>query len=93
MLLPQFRVFLYQQQALQEKILTADIKSSFLELLQRAPCDATALVESCDIVDEEQMPTFVRCLYVESKAFKEELLSILPFIIIVIVVRAAQQPL
>lgn len=61
------------------EILAADNKSSLLELLQKAPCYAIALDESCDIVDEEQMSTFVRFLDIESKAFREELLAILPF--------------
>lgn len=61
------------------EILAADNKSSLFELLQKAPCYAIALDESCDIVDNEQMSIFVRFFDVESKVFREELLAILPF--------------
>lgn len=61
------------------EILAADNKSSLLELLQKAPCYAIALDESCDITDEEKMSTFVRFLDTESKEFREELLALLPF--------------
>lgn len=61
------------------EILAADNKSSLLELLQKAPCYAIAIDESCDIVDAEQMSVFVRFFDVESTVFREELLAILPF--------------
>lgn len=61
------------------EILAADNKRSLLELLQKAPCYAIAIDESCDIVDEEQMSIFVRFFDVESKEFREELLAVLTF--------------
>lgn len=61
------------------EILATDNKSSLLELLQKAPCYAIALDESCDIVDDEQMSIFVRFFDIESKTFREELLAILTF--------------
>ncbi|CAG4935897.1 unnamed protein product [Parnassius apollo] len=60
------------------EILAADIKITLFELLQKAPCYAIALDESCDIVDDEQMSIFVRFLDIESKPLREELLTILP---------------
>ncbi|CAG5042151.1 unnamed protein product [Parnassius apollo] len=60
------------------EILAADIKITLFELLQKAPCYAIALDESCDIVDDEQMSIFVIFLDIESKTFREELLTILP---------------
>ncbi|GLV37440.1 hypothetical protein CBL_10594 [Carabus blaptoides fortunei] len=61
------------------EISASDNKSSLLELLQKAPCYAIALDESCDIVDDEQISIFVRFFDIKSKAFREELLAILPF--------------
>lgn len=60
------------------EILAGDIKSTLLELLQKAPCYAIALDESCDIVDDEQMSIFVRFYDNDSEMFREELLTILP---------------
>lgn len=60
------------------EVLAADIKITLLKLLQKAPCYAIALDESCDITDDEQMSIFVRFLDIESKTFREELLTILP---------------
>jgi len=60
------------------EILAADIKNTLLKLLQKAPCYAIALDESCDIVDDEQMSIFVRFLDIECQIFREELLAILP---------------
>ncbi|XP_071053685.1 general transcription factor II-I repeat domain-containing protein 2-like [Onthophagus taurus] len=60
------------------EILATDIKSSLLELLEKAPCYAIALDESCDVVDDEQISIFVRFFDVENKIFREELLAILP---------------
>ncbi|KAF2885903.1 hypothetical protein ILUMI_20270 [Ignelater luminosus] len=60
------------------EILAADIKNTLLKLLQKAPCYAIALDESCDIVDDEQMSIFVRFLDIECQTFREELLAILP---------------
>lgn len=40
----------------------ANNKSSLLELLKKAPCYAIALTESFDIVDGEQISTFIRSL-------------------------------
>ncbi|CAG4949463.1 unnamed protein product [Parnassius apollo] len=60
------------------EILAADIKITLFELLQKAPCYAIVLDESCYIVDDEQMSIFVRFLDIESKTFREELLTILP---------------
>lgn len=59
------------------EILAADSKNTLLELLQKAPCYAIALDESCDIVDDEQMSIFVRFLDIECQVFREELLTIL----------------
>lgn len=61
------------------EILAADNKRSLLELLQKAPCYAIALDESCDIVDDEQMSIFVRFYDIEHKIFIEELLAVLTF--------------
>ncbi|CAK1582797.1 unnamed protein product [Parnassius mnemosyne] len=60
------------------EILAADIKNTLFELLQKAPCYAIALDESCDIVDDEQMSIFVRFLDIECQIFREELLAVLP---------------
>ncbi|KAK4871913.1 hypothetical protein RN001_016037 [Aquatica leii] len=60
------------------QILAADIKNTILKLLQKAPCYAIALDESCDIVDEEQMFIFVRFLDIKCQIFREKLLVILP---------------
>lgn len=60
------------------EILAADIKSTLLKLLQKAPCYAIALDESCDIVDDEQISISVRFFDIESQMFREELLAILP---------------
>jgi len=56
------------------EILAAENKISLFELLQRSPCYAIALDESCDIVDAEQMSIFVRFLDVENKVFRQEFL-------------------
>lgn len=61
------------------EILAADNKRSLLELLEKAPCYAIALDESCDIADVEQMSIFVRFFDIENKEFREELLAVLPF--------------
>ncbi|XP_044751713.1 protein ZBED8-like [Coccinella septempunctata] len=60
------------------EILANDIKRILLELLQKAPCYAIALDESCDILDDEQMSIFVRFFDLENKVFRKELLAILP---------------
>ncbi|XP_047106260.1 protein FAM200A-like [Schistocerca piceifrons] len=60
------------------EILATDIKSTLLELLEKAPCYAIALDESCDIVDDEKISIFVRFFDIENKIFREELLAILP---------------
>ncbi|KAI4455798.1 epm2a-interacting protein 1 [Holotrichia oblita] len=59
------------------EILAADIKSTLLELLEKASCYAIALDESCDIIDDEQISIFVRFFDIENKIFREELLAIL----------------
>lgn len=60
------------------EILAAEIKTTLLELLEKAPCYALALDESSDIVDDEQMSIFVRFFHTECQIFREELLAILP---------------
>ncbi|XP_049782712.1 uncharacterized protein LOC126184370 [Schistocerca cancellata] len=53
------------------------IKSTLLELLEKAPCYAIALDESCDIFDDEQISILVRFFDIENKIFREKLLAIL----------------
>lgn len=61
------------------KILAANNKSSFFEILQKAPCYTVAVDESCDVVNEKEMFNFVLFLDIESKSLREELLGVLPF--------------
>ncbi|XP_049782658.1 general transcription factor II-I repeat domain-containing protein 2-like [Schistocerca cancellata] len=60
------------------EISATDIKSTLLELLEKAPCYPIALDKSCDMVDDEQISIFVRFFDMENKIFREELLAILP---------------
>lgn len=61
------------------EILPDDNKNNLIHILQKVPCYAIALDESCDIVDSEQMSIFVRFLDVESRVFRDELLALLLF--------------
>ncbi|XP_050532632.1 protein ZBED8-like [Daktulosphaira vitifoliae] len=60
------------------EILADDNKNSLISILQKAPCYALALDESCDIIDSEQISIFVRFFDVESRVFRDELLALLP---------------
>lgn len=76
MLLPPFKAFHCQEEGIQEEwkfwLLT-------IRLLQKVLHYLITLDESSDIVDEEQMSTFVCFLDIESKVFREQLLAVLLF--------------